>query len=107
MDRKRLQRVAVQWGGLALVAQVWVALVFVRRFLLDWEATRPQLVSFAESMNRFSQLKTPALKYPWGAVYFVLFVAGIVALLGWLALSGLREAMAPELESSDDHTDES
>jgi hypothetical protein len=106
MDRKRLQRAALQWGGLALVAQLWVALGFIRRLLLDWEVTRPQLVSFAESVNRFSQLKTPALKYPSAAVYFVLFVAGVVGLLGWLAVEGLRDAMAPEAESDDDPSDQ-
>jgi hypothetical protein len=106
MERRRRQRLAMQWGGLALVAQLWVALAFVRRFLFDWEVTRPQLVSFTQSMARFSQLKTPALKYPVVAVYFVLFVAAMLVLIGWLGTSGLREAMAPEPETPDSDEDE-
>lgn len=103
MERKRLQRAALQWGGLAMVAQLWVALVFVRRLLFDWDETRPQLASFAESMNRVSQLKAPALKYPWSGVYFVLFVVGAIVIVGWLTVAGVREAMAPA--TSDDNGD--
>ncbi len=106
MEPERLQRAGLRWGGLALVGQLWVALVFVGWCFSGWEETRRQLVSFAESVDRFSQLKTPALKYPWAGVYFVLFVTGVVAILGWLTISGLREAMAPEPEANepDDHS---
>ena len=96
MERSRRQRLGLQWGGLALVAQLWVALAFVRRLLADWEATRPQLVSFEQSFARFSQLKTPALKYPTVAVYFALFVVAVVGIIAWLVRDGMREAMAPE-----------
>jgi hypothetical protein len=96
----------LQWGGLALVAQLWVALGFVRRLLLDWDATKPQLVSFAESVNRFSQLKAPALKYPWAAFYLLLFAGGLAGIIGWMMIAGLRDAMAPEPSSDDDHGDD-
>jgi hypothetical protein len=102
MDRERLQRAALRWGGLALVAQLWVALVFVHSVIEVWRSTRPELVSFAESANRFSQLKTPALKYPAAGVYFVLFVTALAALLVWLTVRGLREAMAAEPNPPDD-----
>jgi hypothetical protein len=106
MGRRRLQRLALQWGGLVLVAQLWVALIFVNVALDDWTRTKPFLVSFAESVNRFSQLRTPALKYPASGVYFVLFVAGLLTLLGWLVVRGLREAMAPEPEATDDDSED-
>ena len=100
MERSRLQRSGLQWGGLALVAQLWTALYFVHCWETMWSATQPELASFAQSVDRFSQFKTPALKYPYAAIYFSLFVAALAGLLGWLMVRGLREAMAPEPESS-------
>jgi hypothetical protein len=99
MDRKWVQRATLLWGVLAVATQLWVGLIFVRWFVRSWKDTRPALVSFAQSVNRFSQLKTPALKYPWAGVYFILCVAVIIGLVGWLTISGLREAIAPEPET--------
>jgi hypothetical protein len=106
MDPRRLQRAGLQWGGLALVAILGVALTFVRTLIDAWHETRPQLVSFEESVNRFSQLKAPELKYPAAAVYFVAFGAALVGLIGWLVVKGLREAMAPEPEAPGDVNDD-
>lgn len=89
------------WGVLAVAAQWWVALIFVRWVMTAWKDNRPYLVSFAESTNRFSQLKTPALKYPWAGVYFVLAAAAIVGLVGWLVVGGVRDAIAPPPETDD------
>ena len=101
MERKWLRRITLVWGGLAVATQLWVGLIFVRWFVQSWHDTRPHLASFADSVDRFSQLKTPALKYPWSGVYFILCVAGIVGLIGWLTVSGVREAIAPEPESNE------
>ncbi|HEY2745519.1 MAG TPA: hypothetical protein VGL86_12875 [Polyangia bacterium] len=89
----------MQWGGLALIAELWVALVFVRWARIAWELTRPELTTFAESVNRISQLKSPAFKYPASGVYLLLFVLLMVGVLGWLAFRGIVEAMAPERDS--------
>jgi hypothetical protein len=96
MERKWptwLSRVGLVIGLVALAYQAWVSITFIRQVTYNWETTRPQLVSFAESANRFSQLKTPALKYPAVAIYFSLFVAGVVIIVGWLLIRGVRDAM--------------
>jgi hypothetical protein len=103
MERKTLlRRAALVWGALVVAAQLWAALVFVRWFLQTWKDTRPYLVSFAESANRFSQLKTPAFKYPWSGIYFLLGVVGVVGVLGWIWAEAVRDliASAPNTDES-------
>jgi hypothetical protein len=92
----RLKRLAVQWGGLALVLQLWVALGFVHYIKLEWETARPKLVSFKDTMDRMSQMKSVVFKYPYIAIYIIaaaLLIGGVIA---YLTIRGVREAMAPE-----------
>lgn len=96
MERSRLQRAALRWGGLALVAELWVALVFVHTARRHWNLYSAQMVSFDESMNRISQLKPLLFKAPYCLVYLILFVVGVSGVVGWLIASGMREAMAEE-----------
>jgi hypothetical protein len=101
MGRKRLQRAALQWGGLALVAEIWVALGFVYTFRRHWDFYSTQLVSLARSADRISQLKPFGFKFPFSAIYFVLMLVGVTGLIGWLTVWGLRDAMAEESAASD------
>lgn len=95
MERKTwMNRGALAWGVLALGAQLWILWTFLGWMHEEWRDTLPHLVSFGESMNRFSQLKTPSLKYPQAAVYFVLAAVGIIAFVGWLWVDGVRDAIA-------------
>ena len=99
-----LRRTGLVLGGLALVAELWTALSFVQTWVAMWLVTRPELVSFVETTNRFSQLKTPALKYPYAAVYFVLFTLALFSLLLWLLVQGVRDALTrdPQATERDD-----
>jgi hypothetical protein len=102
METKRLQRAGLRWGGLALVVQLAVGLSFIRTFITVWDGTRPEMVEFRESFNRFSQFKATALKYPLGWIYLVMLAIALAAILGWMTWSGLRQAMAAEPQTPDE-----
>jgi hypothetical protein len=95
MEREKwMNRGALLWGVLALAAQLWIVITCGGWLHESWRDFSSHFVSFTESMNRFSQLKTPALKYPWAGVYLVLAAAGIIALVAWLWYDGVRDAIA-------------
>jgi hypothetical protein len=104
MDRERLERTALRWGGLALVVQIWIALHFevvARRYWID---SRRYLVSLHRFAQRVSQLKPAAFKAPWSFVYLGLFVALMTAMVFALWIIGFREALAAG--EPDDKTNE-
>jgi hypothetical protein len=100
MASDRLRQLAVQWGGLALVAQIWVALSFVQNVPREWQIGHPRLDSPRVIADRISQLKPALFKFPWSALYLGSFLLLILIVTVTLWIVGMRQAMAPE---RDDH----
>ena len=103
MERKRILSIAALCAGLlALAWQAAMAAKGVHMLVTFWHETRPKLYAFSESMNRFSQLKPSAFKYPASAVYFVLAALAVVGFLGWLVVTGVRQAVTGDVSDDDE-----
>jgi hypothetical protein len=94
-DERRLERLGLQWGAIGLIAVLYVA--------LDWLVTAIDELQVlvvreggGELKDRMSQLKPVAFKFPWTGVWMVLAAVTAVAVVGWLAVRGVREAIHPE-----------
>lgn len=94
-SQRRLSRLAYQWGGVALAVQLWVCLHFVHQLRHD-VTTLGADIKVSTLPDRLSQLRPPALKAPYCYVYFGLFLLTALAVIGTLAVRGLRAAMAPD-----------
>jgi hypothetical protein len=96
MDRERRQRLALQWGGLALVLQIRLAFLCINLAHTDWDSARSGIGDLAQLTNRASQLKPALFKFPWSGIYLCSFIGAVAVALAWLWIHGMREAMAPE-----------
>lgn len=105
MDRERLQRLAIQWGALALVAQIWIALLFEQKLREFWNDALEGFGGFAQFCDRISQLKSPPFKAPWSIVYFAIFAILVIAITASLWIYGMRDALAEERRDDDANVD--
>lgn len=105
MADERLRRLAVEWGGLALCAQLWVALVFVTNARLDVRAFVAQ-IDYATLADRMSQFRPPRFKFPWLTAYAIVFALTMLGVLTVLLVWGLRQAIAPEDEAAPEDSKE-
>ena len=102
MGRERRQRFALQWGGLALLLQIRMAMLFVQLFRTDREGAALQYTNVQQLANRGSQLKPLAFKFPFVWIYVVAFFGLLAAIVLYLWIAGLRTAMAAEPDASSD-----
>lgn len=98
MDRERRQRLSLQWGALALLLQLRLALLFVQLVREEWATTAAKFGNLSQLTNRASQLKPAAFKFPFTWIYLSAFVGATVAILVVYWYRGMRAAMAPEPE---------
>ena len=98
MASNRLRRLAFQWGGLALVGQLWIALGFVHDAKLEWSVSRSRFLDFKTTVDRLSQLKAVAFKYPYVAMYGLIAAILLATVLGALWVVGICDAMQMSAE---------
>ena len=93
--RRLLVRLA---GGVAIAVQIWLVLRFENMARTYFASINDLFGGFAVLSNRISQLKPEPFKAPWSWLYLVLFIATMLATLGWMWVAGLRQALSSKEE---------
>ncbi len=95
MADERLKRLALQWGAIGLLAQLYLASNWLAEAV---ENLNDLLTRFNAPVlkDRISQLKPAAFKFPWTGMYMILFALVALAIVAVLIVRGWREAFPGE-----------